>query len=366
MSTARDMYSVDINEATQAIADVGCDVSILLEGHMGFGKTSVLYMLGEMEKFKNHTLCYFDCTTKDVGDLFIPDFFRVDGDSKCVKFIPNEEFGIHLGKPVIIMVDEIGKAFPTVKNAMNRVFLERSIGTFKLPEGSIVFATTNLLGENVGDMFPAHSNNRVTTLRMRKSTVDEWLRWGINKQLHHTVLTFVKENPSVFDSFEDFDNPSDNPYIFHPKRSTSKCVTGRSLEKASQILQNGEGLSTSVLTGLLIGTIGERGGMDLMQTKALADKLPSRQEIIDSPENCKLPENASAKILLVYRALTSMDREFINPWMDYMLRLSPEEQGYFARHVHQTKYKHSGVVMTNKKFMEWSRNNTHLFSTDKK
>ena len=138
MSTARDMYSVDINEATQAIADVGCDVSILLEGHMGFGKTSVLYMLGEMEKFKNHTLCYFDCTTKDVGDLFIPDFFRIDGDSKCVKFIPNEEFGIHLGKPVIIMVDEIGKAFPTVKNAMNHVFLERSIGTFKLPEGSIV------------------------------------------------------------------------------------------------------------------------------------------------------------------------------------------------------------------------------------
>ena len=311
MSTARNMYSVDINEATQAIADVGCDVSILLEGHMGFGKTSVLYMLGEMEKFKNHTLCYFDCTTKDVGDLFIPDFFRIDGDSKCVKFIPNEEFGIHLGKPVIIMVDEIGKA-------------------------------------------------------LRKSTVDEWLRWGINKQLHHTVLTFVKENPSVFDSFEDFDNPSDNPYIFHPKRATSKCVTGRSLEKASQILQNGEGLSTSVLTGLLIGTIGERGGMDLMQTKALADKLPSRQEIIDSPENCKLPENASAKILLVYRALTNMDREFINPWMDYMLRLSPEEQGYFARHVHQTKYKHSGVVMTNKKFMEWSRNNTHLFSTDKK
>jgi hypothetical protein len=365
MSTARDMYSVDINEASQAIHDVGHRVSILIEGHMGFGKTAILYMLGEMPKFKDFTLCYFDCTTKDVGDLFIPDFFRIDGESKCVRFIPNEEFGIHLGKPVIIMVDEIGKAFPTVKNAMNRVFLERSIGTFKLPEGSIVFATTNLLGENVGDLFPAHSNNRVTTLRMRKSTVDEWLHWGINKKIHPTVLTFVKEEPSVFESFEDIEIPSDNPYIFHPKRSTSKCVTGRSLEKASDILWDGKDLSTSVLTGLLIGTLGERGGMDLMRTKALADKLPTRKEIMDDPENCKLPDNASAKVLLVYRALTSMDREFINPWMIYMDRLAPEEQGYFARHVNRSGYKYGGVVMTNKKYMEWSRSNTHLFSADK-
>ena len=47
------------------------------------------------------------------------------------------------------MVDEFGKANPSVKNGMLVPMLERTIGKTKMPEGSIVFATTNLGVEGV-------------------------------------------------------------------------------------------------------------------------------------------------------------------------------------------------------------------------
>ena len=41
-------------------------------------------------------------------------------------YLPNEELGLHLGKPVILMIDEYGKANPSVKNALLRDMLENA------------------------------------------------------------------------------------------------------------------------------------------------------------------------------------------------------------------------------------------------
>ena len=339
--------------------------TMLVEGHMGSGKTTLLEMLGEKTKYP---MFYVDCTTMDLGDIMIPKINRLEGED-FVSYAINEAFGLHFkDTPIIVMLDELGKANNSVKLGLTRFQLERMLGNYKLHPKSLLFATTNLSAEGVGDMLQAHQCDRITVAEMRKPTSEEWITWGINNDIDHNVLGFAKEFPHIFDDFRDVKNPDDNPFIFHPQAvGRSKFVTARGLEKASNWLKVRDKLSDNSLMGNLIGTIGERGALDLMSFVKLADQMPRREDIIKDPKTAKIPNSASAICMVVFSALASMDREYINPWMDYLDRLGDSDaQALFANGVRDGKYNKQSLVMTNAKFTKWSRDNNHMFASDKK
>jgi len=143
-------------------------------------------------------------------------------------------------------------------------------------------------------------------------------------------------------------------------------VTPRSLEAASDWLKVREKFDDQTLTALLMGTIGERGAMDLMAHVKLSDQLPKRDDIKRDPMNARVPDSSAATCMVVYRSLSTMEADFIDPWMDYMMRLDKEAQGMFANGVRNPKYPKIQMVMTNKKFTDWARNNNYLFTADKK
>ena len=259
------------------------------------------------------------------------------------------------------MIDEYGKANPSVKNALLRDMLERN----RFPEGSIIFATTNLGAEGVGDLLPPHARNRITVVTARKSTSDEFIDWGISNGVDHSVLGFVREFPQVLQGFEDVKNPDDNPYIFHPKQQRAAFITPRSLEAASDVLKLRDQYDDHTLTALLMGTIGDRGAMDMMAFVKLADQLPSLQSIKDDPLNAKVPESASAVCMTVFRAMGAMQRDWVDSWVTYMQRLDKEAQGLFANGIRANSYAHRDVVMQSKEFTAWAMQNNYMFASDK-
>jgi energy-coupling factor transporter ATP-binding protein EcfA2 len=366
MNNAAQMYALGLDQIMSAIKAGGTKRTVLIQGHMGTGKSSLLKMLaGELP---THTPCYFDCTTKDLGDISIPKLATMseEAGTDYVSYATNEELGAHLDKPIILMIDEYGKANPAVKNAMLRLMLERKIGSYELHEDSVVFATTNLGAEGVGDLLPPHARNRMTVITARKPDHMEWIEWGINNGIDHTLLGWCKDNPHLFHGFEDIKNPDDNPYIYHPKQQRAAFVTPRSLEAASDWLKTREQFDDQTLTGLLMGTIGDRGAMDLMAFVKLADQLPSLESIKQDPLNAKVPDSASAVCMVVYRSLASLDKDWVDAWMDYMVRLDKEAQGMFANGVRTPKYAKQQLIMTNKKFTQWAMNNNYMFAADKK
>jgi hypothetical protein len=252
-----------------------------------------------------------------------------------------------------------------VKNALNITMLEHKVGTKKLPEGSIVFATTNLSAEGVGDLLPPHTRNRITIVTARKSTSEEFIEWGINNEVDHSVLGFVREFPQVLQGFEDVKDPRDNPYIFHPKEQRAHFITPRSLEAASDILKLRDMYDDHTLTALLMGTIGDRGAMDMMAFVKLADQLPSLQSIKDDPLSAKVPDSTSAVCMTVYRALGAMNRDWVDNWVTYMERLDKEAQGLFANGIRANTYAHRSVVMQSKNFTAWAMKNNYMFAADK-
>ena len=367
MTTATSIFALSLQQIADLIKRGASKRTVLVQGHMGTGKSSLLKTLAA--EMPTHKACYFDCTTKDLGDITIPSLHTLtnneDGE-QCVKFVPNEELGVHLNAPIVLMIDEYGKANPAVKNAMLRLMLERKIGSYTLHPDSIIFATTNLGAEGVGDLLPPHARNRMTVVTSRKPTNMEWIEYGINNGVDHTVLSWVKDNPQLFHSFEDVKNPDDNPYIYHPKQQRVAFCTPRSIEAASDWVKLRADLDDQTLTAVLIGTIGERAALDLVNYVKMVDDLPSLESIKKSPETAKVPTSAAVAAMVVFRTLTQIDRDWVDAWMTYLNRLDFEVQGMFANGVRAEGYSRKVVVMTNKKFTEWARANSYLFSADRK
>ena len=363
---ASSMYAQDLDNCMNSISLLGNKITFVLQGDMGNGKSATLTTLGE--KHPKHRTFYCDCTTKDVGDLMLPMFSELDQNGQFVRFVTNEELGIHIDGPVIIMVDEFGKANKSVQNALLCLMYERKMGSRKLHEESIVYATTNLGAEGVGDLLPPHARNRFCVLTVKKWTNEQWMEWAINNQIDPQVILFAKENPEIFQSFTEVENPDDNQYIYHPKVSRAAFVTPRSLETASHICKVRDQLGADTTTALLIGCIGEHAARQLNAQFTISDDLVPLDDIKNSPKSAKIPSTAAAQCMMMYRTLSNIDRSWIDAWMDYMDRLPANMQGMFVNGVYSDKFdkKRQQAVVNNKKFTDFTMANGHLSAADKK
>lgn len=364
MSDIITSYHLNHSEIVDMLLATGKNVTFLVQGEMGQGKSALLHMLSEHLR-DTHDAFYFDATTKDLGDMTLPNIQKVetteDG-ADYVTYATNEELGAHVDAPIVLMIDEFGKANPSVKNALLRLIHERKIGSRTLHPDSIVFATTNLGAEGVGDLLPPHARNRIATVTMRKPTAEEWVEYGINAGVEPSILSWVMDHPEVFQSFTEVTDPRENEYIYHPgAKARPAFVTGRSLEKYSHVLKKRDVIGIKAVTAAGIGLIGAKAALDMNAYVELGDKLPTRKQIADDPLNAPVPDNAAAKCMIVFRALSGMDRMFVDPWMQYLDRLDVETQGLFVNGARAKSYSKKHMLFTNGRFSDWCHANDYLF-----
>ena len=340
-------------ELTNFIKVVGKDVTVIIQGEPGIGKSALLPMVAQ--HFPEHEVRYFDAALPpDSGDIQIPD---VDKKGKKFSFIPNELF--MSDKPIIIMLDELGKASRQVQNALLPLLLEKRVGSYKLHPDSIVFGTTNLTTDGVGDNIQAHSKNRGCWVTMRKPTGDEWVQnFATDNDIDPAIQKWVSENPHCMASYTD-PAQADNPYIFNPKKMQAAFVTPRSLEKASHISKQRMHLAPDTFIAGLAGTLGESAARDLQAYMTLADGLPLWANIIKEPLTTEVPTNVISQSILAIGAATRLDKTCVNPWLIYMDRLAKEVQALFVTQVMGSSK--SVLLVSNKNFTAWVLKNNYMF-----
>ena len=357
MSVINFGQSVSLQEFAQGIGVVGRDVTIIGQGEPGIGKSAMLKVL--QQTYPEYEVAYIDCTLLDLGDFALPYTLQATEDLKVTKFAPNARFKFHLNKPVIIMLDEIGKAMKAVKNVLLTLMLEHRIGDNYLPEGSMVFGTTNLLSDGVGDMLEAHARNRVALVTVRKPDADEWIDWALRNDIAPEVVAWVKQFPHALASYTD-GSQKDNPYIFNPTRAgMGAVVTPRSLEKASHIAKRRAELGDGLTISLLTGTIGESARRDMQAFFTVVDKLPTWESVLASPATAKLPDDVVAKCILVFSAISRVEKDTLSKWLTYSKRMDMEWQALFATSVMKSP-KQAFCVM-NTEFKDWALKNQWLF-----
>lgn len=309
--------SITLSQAATLIANVGHNTTVLLRGQPGIGKSSLLRTLET--QFPDYDPCYIDVANLDLGDLGMP---VIDKDEYVTAYAPSARFGLGRSntKPKLIMLDELGKGPRPVLNMLLPVILERRLGDVELPAGSIVFATTNLDTDGVGDNIPAHAYNRMTVVRVSNPTPDEWLQWASTTDVAPEVMAFAKEYPQVFDCYADLDEKDNNPYIFNPRNGQTRAFCSpRSLEKASNLIKARTALGDALLPALA-GTLGESGARDMEAMVHLADRTPRFDEVIRKPAKCKLPDGPGAYFFMAFMLAGRCTAETLPIIMEYINR----------------------------------------------
>ena len=339
--------SVSLTEAARLVSTCGKNNTFIFQGEPGIGKSAMLTLLGEQLKMPTR---YFDCALLDLGDLQMP---RVS--DEAVSFVPNELF--LSDEPCIYMFDEIGKAMRPVQNALLPAIYEHRLGSYKFPEGSIVFATTNMASDGVGDSLQAHAKNRATFLTVRKPTADEWIDWGVANDVDPTVMAWVKEYPHCMATYaDDMEAANDNPYIFNPRKQQAAFVSPRSLHHASHIIKQRHNLNDDVLIAALSGTIGESAARDMQAFLSVADALPSFNSIVADPERARVPDSPIAAVILALGAVMRLTAENADAWMSYLGRLPREVQFMFAQNAMRSNK--AGMLVKITGFTNWARENS--------
>lgn len=359
MSTINFGSTITLKQAAQVISSCPNN-RFFLQGEPGIGKSSILpaivKALSDITGLDYHP-AYVDVSQLDLGDIGYP---AMDHEARVARFYPNARFGIHTGKPVVIMLDEFTKGMDPVKNMLHPL-LEISnprLGDIPLPEGSIVFLTGNLGSDGVGDSLKAHTRNRITTLHVRKPDADEWLDWAINSNIEPVVMAWVRQFPHAMASYLDADQ-GDNPYIYQPKKMQPSFVSPRSLALASGIVAKRDMFGADALIASLKGTIGEAAARDMEAFITYQDQLPTWDNIIESPTTATVPDTAGACAVLIFGAISKVDKATITPFMKYLNRFEAEWQAAFAINIAKNPTKQA-VVLSNSAFADWCQQNQDL------
>lgn len=325
MSKVSNQTTVTLKEFADLVFHCGKNVTFIGQGEPGIGKSAMLKELAK--RLPDYEDVYLDAALMDVGDMQMPNVSKGAFD-----FIPNGMFVSKTNKPKLIMIDEFGKGNPTVQNALLSLIHERRVGNYWLPEGSIIFATTNLGSDGLGDMVQAHAINRVCVVTISKPTADEWLPWATSNDVDPVVCAWVQENPHCLASYTD-PAAKDNPYCFNPNHVQTAFVSNRSLEGASDIMKQRKYLSPNALLAALAGRVGEAAAADMETFITMSDKLIPWDVLIEDPENAELPPDTISQIILTFKAATRITKKELPAWITYLDRMGEEAKVIFFKQV---------------------------------
>jgi hypothetical protein len=345
--------TVTLSQVRKMIRLYGETLTVLVQSEPGCGKSSLLTMLRE-DMGDAYEYIYVDCPVMDMADIgmAIPNH-----ETQTLQYYTASLFNLSDPRPKVIMLDELLKSDKMLLKIFTRMMLERTVGNLPLPDGSIVFATSNNISDGVGDYLQAHVGNRVCCVELAKDA-DEWKKWAYSTgQVHPTVMAFAEQFGNALASYRDGDQ-DDNGMIFNPKKQQQAFVSFRSLTKSSVIIENLDEVGEAATYAALCGTIGKSAAGDMMSFIALRSELPDTQDILRDPMGTLVSSNPSVNLLVVMNtAPVIKTQDELSAAMQYIRRLqSVEIQSiFYTQAVNRPNLR--PLAVHNAEINSWARDN---------
>jgi hypothetical protein len=178
--------------------------------------------------------------------------------------LPDEELASQY--PVVVLfLDELNSAAPSVQSAAYQLILNRRIGKYRLPDNVVMVAAGNRESDKgVTYRMPTPLANRFIHQEM-KVDFASWQEWAVMNKIHKDVvgyLSFAKQDL----------------YDFDAKSASRAFATPRSWSFVSELLDD-EG-DNDTLTNLIAGTVGEGLAVKFMAHRKVASKMPNPADIL--------------------------------------------------------------------------------------
>jgi len=179
--------------------------------------------------------------------------------------LPSAEFAAQ--HPIVVLfLDEMNSAAPSVQAAAYQLILNRRIGKYFLPDNVVVVAAGNRESDKgVTFRMPTPLANRFIHQEMRVD-FPSWQEWAVQNKIHKDVvgyLSFAKQDL----------------YDFDAKSSSRAFATPRSWTFVSELLEDESGDDDTIMN-LVAGTVGEGLAVKFMAHRKIAGRMPNPADIL--------------------------------------------------------------------------------------
>jgi len=179
--------------------------------------------------------------------------------------LPDEEMAKDY--PVVVLfLDELNSAAPSVQSAAYQLILNRRIGKYRLPKNVVMVAAGNRESDKgVTYRMPTPLANRFLHQEM-KVDFGSWQTWAVENKIHPEVvgyLSFAKQDL----------------YDFDAKSSSRAFATPRTWSFVSELLAEDDG-DNDTLTNLIAGTVGEGLAVKFMAHRKVSGRMPDPADIL--------------------------------------------------------------------------------------
>ena len=301
-TTLTDTRTVRISEAKKLIVKAfNKKRPIFLWGPPGIGKSELVQGIGD-SKVLGETfvidlrLALFEPT--DLRGYPAPDMKSKEMIWLPPADLPSAEFASKYDT-VIMFLDELNSAAPSVQAAAYQLILNRRIGQYVLPDNVVIIAAGNReTDKGVTYRMPKPLENRFVHFELRVD-FEDWFNWAVEHNINPDVVGYL--------SFA-----KNDLYNFDPKSSSRGFATPRSWTFVSELLDDADDLTESLQTDMVAGCVGEGTAVKFMAHKKIASDLPDPTGILDGMVNTLPTKEVSA----VYALSTSLCYELRERFMN--------------------------------------------------
>ena len=186
---------------------------------------------------------------------------------------------------VVLFLDELNSAAPSVQSAAYQLILNRRIGKYRLPKNVVIVAAGNRESDKgVTYRMPTPLANRFLHQEM-KVDFASWQEWAVTHKVHKDVvgyLSFAKQDL----------------YDFDAKSSSRAFATPRTWSFVSELLEEDDS-DDNTLTNLIAGTVGEGLAVKFMAHRKIAGRMPQPEDILSGKVTTLDVKEVSAMYSLV-------------------------------------------------------------------
>jgi len=305
MSKIDTSFSLTIDEAEAALHSlIGTKLSMFLWGPPGIGKSDLIRSIARKNKWAVREVRLGQIDPTDIKGIpfFNADksYFAFNENTKeyeetkgTLDWAPPSEFPdakfAEQYEHVLLFLDEMNVAAPTVQAAAYQLVLDRRVGKYKVPDNVIIVAAGNRDSDKgVTYRMPSPLSNRFIHMDVRPDFA-VWQNWAVQNNIHKDVVGYL--------SFA-----KNDMYDFDGRNSGHAFATPRSWCAVSKILQDCEKLPNELLTKIIAGTVGDGLAVKFMAHRKLVDKMPDPMDILEG----KVTELQVKEVSAMYSLTVSM------------------------------------------------------------
>jgi hypothetical protein len=268
MSSSSDGHTITSVQARKALLTAfKAQRPIFLWGPPGIGKSEVVADI--CAELGGHMVDLRMAQMEPTDLRGIPFFNKDNGKMDWAPPIdlPDEELASQY--PIVVLfLDEMNSAAPSVQAAGYQLILNRRIGKYKLPDNVVIVAAGNRDSDKgVTYRMPMPLANRFLHIEM-KPDFESWQMWAVTNDVHKDVVSYL--------SFAKQDM-----YEFDAKSSSHAFPTPRSWVFVSDLLKSEDEIDSSTLHTLVAGSVGQGLASKFIAYRKISAKLPKPADILN-------------------------------------------------------------------------------------